>query len=1279
MRKSTRWLALVSITALVLLSLLGGIVSALAGNGAASAVGTGSVMAEGAEVIAPEQKDAPADEEAVEKAVLEETQTGILCEKGKIIVVKFLDANENKVMDNGETGMAGVTVTLNGANPKVTGSDGKVSFEGLLPGTYIVAEVVPTGFHPTDKASYTKDINWDQCKTVYIGNAPDVELKGSISGHKYNDVDGSGGYSDGDLPMAGVTINLLKDGQVIATTTTAADGSYSFSGLEPGDYEVEEVLPAGTEATSPTKLAASITENCLDVTDKDFFNKVVVGRKGSISGHKYNDVDGSGGYSDGDLPMAGVTINLLKDGQVIATTTTAADGSYSFSGLEPGDYEVEEVLPAGTEATSPTKLAASITENCLDVTDKDFFNKVVPPNCDNGVIEALVKVDENCNGVIDGEDTLLDGVTVELFHVNKDSSLTPVSPASLITGPGWGIEVFLYYWWIDVYYPGGHVIWNDLPRAWEGEPFAWYLLRMETPEGYTLVEPASGEYLLPLRCNLPCWWYRKEFLVSRNSHLRGHKWEDVNCNGTYDAGTDKPLEGWTIELYKDGALIDSTTTNAAGEYSFENLPEGVYTVKEVLQDGWMYSYPADGIFVDVPVGCGDVDGKDFLNKRYLGISGHKFEDADYNGVIDAEDPGVPGVEVQLFKWDEGSGEYVYLASTVTGAGGYYEFTDLVPGDYKVQEVLTPELLEDWYIVSPEGGVFVPVELECESVEDLDFLNARYLGISGHKFEDADGDAEIGGEDPGVPGVEIQLFIWNEGSGEFDYLASTVTGAGGYYEFTGLKPGTYKVMEVLTPALLEDWYIISPEDGVFVPVELASENVEDLDFLNARYGAIEGWKYWDKDENGIMDGEDEGLAGVAIVLDPPPDLGAPRVAITDAEGHFFFGGLKPGTYTVSVDESTVPDYYPLSPVTVEVDVVNAVTVKVYFSEAPYGSISGKKWLDANADGIWGEDESVVIAGITINLYEGNPPGELIASTVTGEDGYYEFTHLKPGTYTVEEEGKEGYFSCTPVEVEVVLSAGEGAVVDFGNCPYGRIEGLKFLDADGDGAQDATESGLEGVEITLIGLDVDVIAITTTGEDGSFVFNDLIPGRYVVSETVPSGYYFTRPIRVEVVLGAGESIAVVFANALYGKIVVNKWLDDGDNLLDPEKDRPKAGMPIKLTGKTVRGELVSMETVTGEDGSYTFLLLEAGDYTVTETYDSTKMKAITPDSVDVELPPGGEETVDFLNAEVEVSPDVIEPDTLPQTGINQLPLFIIAAILVFAGLAFLALGLRRRYQE
>ncbi len=432
----------------------------------------------------------------------------------------------------------------------------------------------------------------------------------------------------------------------------------------------------------------------------------------------------------------------------------------------------------------------------------------------------------------------------------------------------------------------------------------------------------------------------------------------------------------------------------------------------------------------------------------------------------------------------------------------------------------------------------------------------------------------------------------------------------------------------------------------------------------------------------MDGEDEGLEGVTIIL--TPEEGEPQETVTDEDGFFYFGGLLPGTYTVSVDESTAEGYYPISPISIEVDVTCGATVKVYFSEAPYGSISGQKWLDASFDGVRDEDETVVIEGVTIKLYSAGPPQELIATTVTGEDGYYEFTDLEPGNYIVVEEAQQGYFACTPVSVAVELSAGEGAVVDFGNCPYGRVEGLKFLDLDGDGAQGPDEPPLQGVEITLIGLgDTGAMAKATTGVDGAFVFKNLLPGEYAVEETVPSGYYATRPIRVEVVVGPGESVSVIFANALYGSITVNKWIDDGDSQIDPDKDEPKSGMTIELNGETAAGTPVSINGTTGEDGSYVFLLLEAGSYNVTEVYDTTKMQAVTPDSVDVELAPGGEKVVDFLNVEVEVGGEVVpgpsSGGTLPSTGIDQMPVLIAAAAFMLLGLALLALGLRRRYQE
>ncbi len=1172
MDKSTKLLALVCITVLVLSTLLGSIVSALAGDGDVTSAVQESVTAEGVVEGAPEEEaDAPAPE-AGEPIGVESVaapmggqqpgpDAGVQCRLGKICVIKFLDANENGKMDAGETGMAGVTIKLNDGNAKVTGGDGKVCYDGLQPGKYTVSEIVPAGYHATTQTSYCVEIRRGKTKTVYFGNAPNIVLKGSISGHKWLDPNGDGSFED-KTPLAGVTIELWKDGAKIATTTTAGDGSYSFDELVPGDYTVKEIVPEGMVATSPTSIDVAVAEG-QDVTCVDFNNKRKECLKGSISGHKWLDPNGDGSFED-KTPLAGVTIELWKDGAKIATTTTAGDGSYSFDELVPGDYTVKEIVPGNMEAISPTSVDVGVAEG-QGVTGVDFYNK--KNICNDGVIEAVVRVDEDCDGVFTWGDPLLDGVTFRLYHVKEGGGLTPVVPPSLSSGTGWGWEVILFVFKFPVYYSGGHVIWEGLPRAYDSDVKATYRLVMEVPEGYTALTPT--EYDLTLHnCPWPCWWHRKEFLLGRTFHINGHKYEDVNCNG----------------------------------------------------------------------------------------------------VVDPADTGVPGVEVKLFKYDVGSGEYAYLASTTTGAGGYYEFTGLGDGVYKVQEVLTPEMLEGWYIVSPEGGVYEGLEVGCgDSYDDLDFLNARYLGISGTKWDC--GDNPVGG---------FVIELWNDGV----KIAEDVTDENGEYSFDGLKPGTYTVKEALSEQQLAEWYIVSPDSGIYEDIALAcGQPIEDLDFMNCRYGAIEGWKYWDKDENGIMDGDDEGLAGVTIIL--TPEEGEPQTTVTGEEGHFLFDDLMPGKYTVSVDESTAPGYYPIGATSIEVELACGQTAKVYFSEAPFGSISGKKWLDANYDGVWGEGETVVIGGITINLYAGNPPVELVATAVTGEDGYYEFTGLKPGAYTVVEEAEEGYFSSTPVSVAVELSAGEGVAVDFGNCPYGRVEGLKFLDLDGDGAHDAGEPGLEGVEITLTGLgETGAMAVTTSGEDGAFIFKNLLPGEYAVEEKVPSGYYATRPVKVEVVVGPGESVTVIFANALYGSITGNKWLDDGDNLLNPAKDKPKSGMTVELTGETAGGELVSMKTATGEDGGYAFLLLEAGSYKVTEVYDKEKMKAVSPDSVDVTLAPGGEAVVDFLNVEVEVGGEVVKPPagtTLPTTGMNQLPLLIAAALMVLLGLAFLALGLRRRHQE
>ncbi len=86
-------------------------------------------------------------------------------------------------------------------------------------------------------------------------------------------------------------------------------------------------------------------------TDVDF------GYRGtaSLGDRVWNDADGDGVQDAGEAGLTGVTVELLNgDGTVIATTTTGADGIYTFSNLLAGSYTVRVVsstLPAGSAPT----------------------------------------------------------------------------------------------------------------------------------------------------------------------------------------------------------------------------------------------------------------------------------------------------------------------------------------------------------------------------------------------------------------------------------------------------------------------------------------------------------------------------------------------------------------------------------------------------------------------------------------------------------------------------------------------------------------------------------------------------------------------------------------------------------------------------------------------------------------------------------------------------------------------------------------------------------------
>src|SRR5439155_10444852 len=73
--------------------------------------------------------------------------------------------------------------------------------------------------------------------------------------------------------------------------------------------------------------------------------------------------------------------------------------------------------------------------------------------------------------------------------------------------------------------------------------------------------------------------------------------------------------------------------------------------------------------------------------------------------------------------------------------------------------------------------------------------------------------------------------------------------------------------------------------------------------------------------------------------------------------------------------------------------------------------------------------------------------------------------------------------------------------------GSLSGFVYLDGNNNGIRDVGEFGIQGVTVSLSGvndLSQQVSSITVTGPDGSYIFGNLRPGTYQITETQPSGF-------------------------------------------------------------------------------------------------------------------------------------------------------------------------------
>ncbi len=216
-------------------------------------------------------------------------------------------------------------------------------------------------------------------------------------------------------------------------------------------------------------------------------------------------------------------------------------------------------------------------------------------------------------------------------------------------------------------------------------------------------------------------------------------WEDSDGDGIQDPD-EGAVGGVTVRLYDcgpdgivgtgDDVLVDTTST-VGGLYLFDEVEAGSYYVEFDLPAGFTFTLQDQGgddekdSDVDPTTGrttCFRVRPNDVQLQWDAGLVREQQEelaaigdlvwhDLDGDGVQDAGEPGVDGVTVNLYLCGPdgvaGTGDDVFVSTTVTAGGGLYLFSNLPPGDYYVEFVL------------PAGWVFTTQDAGGDDTVDSD--------------------------------------------------------------------------------------------------------------------------------------------------------------------------------------------------------------------------------------------------------------------------------------------------------------------------------------------------------------------------------------------------------------------------------------------------------------------------------------------------------------------------------------------------------------------------------